>query len=671
VGAYGTFAFGTRAMSKTLKQLLIAAAVVAIGMVFIIQFRPGTNLDKAGGPRCAVELSGDCIPHGDYVTAYRLAAPSLDAEVLKQLRMRKMIVDGLIERWLLVQDAKRLGITVSESDVKAYLSQKGLARFSLPVAYEDQFIMQMAYMQRGLVGTPYGPARFLDVRDPKTNAFDYKKYQRWVQKASGKTEKAFLEYQVEETLAARMRDIVRSRVRVSEAEAYAKYARSNEQLVVDYVKLERSYYRDYVLDTSDAAIDKWLGANQEEVDEKWKASKDKYMPECRQARHILVRVDDTKSDQEAEKKRVDAILAKAKKRIEDGEAFADVAKEVSEDQSTQKQGGELGCFAKGKLVRGAAGKKIDDAAFALEAGKVSAIIETDHGHHLVIVDKIAKDADAEKIGKINEARDLYLQKESERMAAEGSRQILAAVKDGKTLEQALQAHLDAVLPAAAKAAYERGKSGVKDAPKDKKEDKGEEKKDAKDGDAPKPEKKDADKDKKPPAPETKDAKDEKKDDAAEGEDEDEDEDADEDDEDAEEDAGYDAWTDPARPQVKTSDAFSRGAPPFTKVEKVADASRLLFELEKPGAVPSDVIKLLDGYAIAQLKERKGVDEKKWDEERYDFLASYRRQKQNDALIAYVQALKSRLAKDVVVAPALREGEGDKPEEAPPPPPDEG
>ena len=105
---------------------------------------------------------------------------------------------------------------------------------------------------------------------------------------------------------------------VSEKEAFYKYARSNEKVVVDYVKLERSFYGEHIIDTSAQAIAKWREDNSAEVDESWDSRKDTYLPECREARHILVRVDETNPDLEAAKKDATDKAAAAKKRIEAG-----------------------------------------------------------------------------------------------------------------------------------------------------------------------------------------------------------------------------------------------------------------------------------------------------------------------------------------------------------------
>lgn len=558
-------------MSNALKQILVIAAVVAISMVFIIQFRPGTDVQLTGGPTCAVEITGDCIPHSDFVAAYRLAAPNIDPEQLKQMRLRQAVIEGLVERWMLVEDAERLGINVSGEDVARFIGGKGLARFSLPAAREQQYVIGLMRALGGqIMPPPIGPARRIPVLDPATNGFDYKRYQRWVVQSSSKTEKDFKEFQRQEAIAARMRGLIKSRVRVSEREAYDKYARGNEKLVADYIKLERGFFRDHVLDRSGEAIAAWREANKSEIDEAWESRKDVFLPECRKARHILFRIDETDPDPEAAKKKAKDAADAAKKRIAGGEGFAAVARDLSDDQSTKKEGGDLGCFAAGKLSRPATTKAVDDAAFALDVGGVSEPIESTHGYHLVTLDKIADGEEAEEIGRKTVAFELYERKESERLAAEAAKQILAAVKDGKTLADALSTQLASL--------------GEKEIVAEEK------------------------------------------------------------------------------PKVETSDPFTQGMPPFSQVQNPTDAAKVLFDLDKPGDVPSDVIKLYDGYAVAQLKERKAVDEETWKKDRAEFMDQLREEKQRDALIAYVQRLHEQYGKEIVYKIPLSEEE---PEDAQP------
>ena len=101
-------------------------------------------------------------------------------------------------------------------------------------------------------------------------------------------------------------------------------------------------------------------------------------PERAQARHILIQVDVDADDETVEESRA-KILA-AQERINSGEAFDEVAEEISEDPGSRSQGGDLGVFVRGDNV-----KEIDEAAFSLEPGTVSDVLRSAFGFHLVEV----------------------------------------------------------------------------------------------------------------------------------------------------------------------------------------------------------------------------------------------------------------------------------------------
>lgn len=84
------------------------------------------------------------------------------------------------------------------------------------------------------------------------------------------------------------------------------------------------------------------------------------------ASHILV---DTEAEAQA-----------ALDRIRAGADFGDVAAAVSMDPMTAPNGGDLGFFAAGEMV-----KEFEDAAFALRAGEISGIVKTDYGYHIIQV----------------------------------------------------------------------------------------------------------------------------------------------------------------------------------------------------------------------------------------------------------------------------------------------
>jgi len=109
-----------------------------------------------------------------------------------------------------------------------------------------------------------------------------------------------------------------------------------------------------------------------------------------EARHVLVKFD-PKADEATRKAAKDKILA-ARKRIAGGEDFAKVAGEVSECPSGKRSGGSLGYFTRGRMV-----PPFEQAAFSLEPGKLSDVVETRFGYHIIRVEgKKTAFADAKK-----------------------------------------------------------------------------------------------------------------------------------------------------------------------------------------------------------------------------------------------------------------------------------
>jgi len=98
-------------------------------------------------------------------------------------------------------------------------------------------------------------------------------------------------------------------------------------------------------------------------------------PEMVRASHILVKVDKTASAEEKAKalEKIKAI----QKRIQNGEDFAKVAKEVS-DCPSKDNGGDLNFFQKGQMV-----PQFENAAFSMKPGQTSDIVETEFGYHLI------------------------------------------------------------------------------------------------------------------------------------------------------------------------------------------------------------------------------------------------------------------------------------------------
>lgn len=95
----------------------------------------------------------------------------------------------------------------------------------------------------------------------------------------------------------------------------------------------------------------------------------------REVSHILVTFGDERTEQEARER-----IAEVQQKLEQGADFAALAREYSDDSSSAGDGGDLGAIQKGFF-----GDSFDDAAFSLDPGQVSQIVQTQYGLHLIKV----------------------------------------------------------------------------------------------------------------------------------------------------------------------------------------------------------------------------------------------------------------------------------------------
>jgi len=100
-------------------------------------------------------------------------------------------------------------------------------------------------------------------------------------------------------------------------------------------------------------------------------------PEMVRASHILIKVDPKASD--ADKAAAREKIAAIQKKVQEGGDFAALAKESSECPSSAN-GGDLNYFQRGQMVG-----PFEEAAFTLQPGTVSDIVETQFGFHLIKV----------------------------------------------------------------------------------------------------------------------------------------------------------------------------------------------------------------------------------------------------------------------------------------------
>lgn len=144
-----------------------------------------------------------------------------------------------------------------------------------------------------------------------------------------------------------------------------------EEAVVEYIALDLE------------AVSAGVSLNEDDLRTYYKENLERLGgKEERRASHILLNAtkDMPGAERDKVKARAQELLAQVRK---NPGSFADVAKKESQDSGSAPAGGDLGFFARGAMV-----KPFEDAAFALNKGDISEVVESDFGLHIITVTDI-------------------------------------------------------------------------------------------------------------------------------------------------------------------------------------------------------------------------------------------------------------------------------------------
>lgn len=121
-----------------------------------------------------------------------------------------------------------------------------------------------------------------------------------------------------------------------------------------------------------------INVSEEDARKFYDDNPDKFQrPEQVAASHILIKPDPNIADPNEAKALARAKAEELLQQVKDGADFAELAKTYSDCPSAPK-GGDLGFFSRGQMT-----PAFEDAAFALELGQVSDVVETEYGYHII------------------------------------------------------------------------------------------------------------------------------------------------------------------------------------------------------------------------------------------------------------------------------------------------
>ena len=288
-------------------------------------------------------------------------------ELLRSLGIDRQILQQLVNEYLQLTQAERLGLTVTDAEVRQRI-------LSLPQLQENgQFIGEQRYLQvLQTLRPPLSPAQFeQDIRNQLMIARLQAAVTQWVNVSDDEVrdEHRRRNERVKVDVVAFRGDDFRDDVEVTDADVELLY----EEESLAYQVPEKRRIRFLLLDES--AIRDSITPSDEDVQDYYDFNRSQYSTQGQvRASHILLR---TEGQDEAV---VEARAAELAAAVRDGADFAELAREHSDDEATAELGGDLGLFGRGRMV-----PEFEGAAFALDVGAISDPVKSPFGYHIIKV----------------------------------------------------------------------------------------------------------------------------------------------------------------------------------------------------------------------------------------------------------------------------------------------
>ncbi len=352
---------------NNLKGTVATILVILIIIPFAL-FGVDSLFLNSGAGKGAAEVNGESISESDLRRAILMQKQRLQAqfgenapaEFFSDERLRDPVLNGMIQRLVLAQEAKSEGMAIADETVDEII-------LSTPQFQQDgQFNAQMySQLLRNLGYTPASYRRLLK-RDLLVN-----------QHTTGISRSGFVtetELQYAAALSQQTRDFyyltiplagIEENIDISDEQVQQYYDehkqryKTPEQVSIEY------------LEVSSEKLAKDIDVGEEAIREQYEQDVASFEANIRRhAAHILIEKQEDGSEKEK--------LAQVQKKLKDGENFAALARQYSDDPGSKDAGGDLGFTVSGTFP-----DAFETALNNLEIGDVSEPVETDAGFHLI------------------------------------------------------------------------------------------------------------------------------------------------------------------------------------------------------------------------------------------------------------------------------------------------
>jgi peptidyl-prolyl cis-trans isomerase D len=401
---------------------------IILGLIVIVFIFWGFEGFQARRSARVAIVNGETISIDEYRSTYNNLLEqyrqnfgnNFTEETLKLLQLDKKALDYLIEQKLMVQEAEKLSIRVSDEEIVKAIQE-------MPVFQRD-------------------------------GSFDSEIYRNLLRRIRMSPE-AF-EYQQRLSMTVqKLHSIILGNVLVSETETRSFFDFENAETKIGFVLFAPEIYTgidpteddlkayfeqhkeryktqpevkvNYLYFNPETFLSKAVVTDQEIADY-YDANVSEFSVEKTvEARHILLKLDQEPPEDQVEEKRkkILEILAEARA----GKDFAELANTHSEGP-TGKDGGYLGSFTRDKMVQPFA-----DAAFSLKPGEISEPVRTQFGWHLIKVENVSEARTRSLEEASGEIKEKLAKEKAREFAAEEADAVYEAIFGGDDLAKAAEA----------------------------------------------------------------------------------------------------------------------------------------------------------------------------------------------------------------------------------------
>jgi peptidyl-prolyl cis-trans isomerase D len=354
---------------KRLVQIVLLVIILPFAFFGVDSYNKATK-STAPASVNGIDVSAQDFENGmrqQQARMRQMLGENFDPTLFETPEIKKAVLDGLVGQKLLVQRAKAAGLTVTDDQVatviagveafqvdgkfdkKRYemvLSNKQLSPLMFEAQVREDLLAQQmreVFAQNGFVAN-----------NSVDTIIRLNEQQRVISVATVPFQSFLAQAKADDAAVKKYYD------------QNAKEFEVPEQVRVEFVKFSAENLMGKI-DATVAEAQKYYNEHAKEFG----------TPEQRQAAHILINAaaNAPQSEQDAAKAKAEQLLKQLKQKPD---SFAELAKQNSQDPGSAANGGDLGFFGQGQMV-----KPFEDATFALKQGEISGLVKSDFGYHII------------------------------------------------------------------------------------------------------------------------------------------------------------------------------------------------------------------------------------------------------------------------------------------------